>query len=69
MKRSVAGVDTPIVQSDLPQRTMQDSYSEAVIPLSDPLIREKYINQFSNLRIGRLLEDLDTMGGKTKGKK
>ncbi|PIK48292.1 putative acyl-coenzyme A thioesterase 9, mitochondrial [Apostichopus japonicus] len=62
VKRSVAGVDTPIVQSDLAQRTMQDSYSEAVIPLSDPLIREKYINQFSNLRIGRLLEDLDTMG-------
>lgn len=56
------GTDTPIKQSDLAERTMKDSYSEAVIPLSDPLVREKYINHFSTLRIGRLLEDLDTMG-------
>ncbi|KAK3604467.1 hypothetical protein CHS0354_007171 [Potamilus streckersoni] len=42
-------------------RNMQDSYKEARIPVgSDPMVREKYINFYNGIRIGRILEDLDT---------
>ena len=50
----------PTKQSDLPPRTMLDSYDEAVIPLKDDLdLRERYLTHFGGVRIGRLLEDMD----------
>lgn len=50
-------------QSDLPIRTMSDSYSEAIIPVgTDEVLREKYINFSGGIRFGRILEDLDTFG-------
>lgn len=47
-------------QSDLVPRCMKDSYYEAVIPLSDKSLREKYINIQNSIRFGQLLENLDT---------
>ena len=44
---------------------MHESYAEALIPLGDqPHLRNKYANFLKAVRIGRLLEDLDTMAGK-----
>lgn len=52
----------PTKQSDLPARKMLDSYREAVIPLSkDKQLWQKYINFYHRVRLGRILEDLDTM--------
>jgi acyl-coenzyme A thioesterase 9 len=46
--------------SQLPPRTMQDSFSSALIPLSTDLkLREKYIGFLGNVRLGRLMEDMD----------
>ena len=43
---------------------MKDSYQEAVIPLADdPRIQEKYLNFYNTVRIGKILEDLDTFAG------
>lgn len=54
----------PTKQSDLPARKMLDSYREAVIPLSkDKQLWQKYINFYHRVRLGRILEDLDTMAG------
>ncbi|XP_017122779.1 acyl-coenzyme A thioesterase 9, mitochondrial-like [Drosophila elegans] len=45
---------------DLPARSMQDSFSCAIIPLStDPVLQDKYINFMGFVRLGRLLEDMD----------
>ncbi|EDV52943.2 LOW QUALITY PROTEIN: uncharacterized protein Dere_GG11816 [Drosophila erecta] len=45
---------------DLPARSMQDSYSSAIIPLStDAVLQDKYINFKGFVRIGRILEDMD----------
>ena len=60
----------PIVtdQSQLPEKTMRDSYQEASIPIgSNTMLRDKYLNFHEEVRIGRLLEDLDTMAGKSYG--
>ena len=44
---------------------MHESFAEALIPLGDqPHLRNKYANFLKAVRIGRLLEDLDTMAGK-----
>ena len=41
---------------------MQESYAEAIIPLArQPELRNKYANFQQTVRVGRLLEDLDTM--------
>ncbi|KAM4631653.1 acyl-coenzyme A thioesterase 9, mitochondrial-like [Discoglossus pictus] len=50
-------------QEDLPPRRMKDSYIEVMLPLgSQPQIREKYLNVYNNVRFGRILEDLDSLG-------
>ncbi|XP_071484358.1 acyl-coenzyme A thioesterase 9, mitochondrial-like [Diadema antillarum] len=49
-------------QSELEPRKMANSYDEVMIPLSDPQYREKYINMYNGIRIGRILEDIDMFG-------
>ncbi|XP_041439509.1 acyl-coenzyme A thioesterase 9, mitochondrial isoform X1 [Xenopus laevis] len=50
-------------QEVLPPRKMRDSYIEVMLPLgSQPQIREKYLNVYNNVRFGRILEDLDSLG-------
>ncbi|KAG8450630.1 hypothetical protein GDO86_003053 [Hymenochirus boettgeri] len=50
-------------QDDLPARKMKDSYIEVMLPLgSQPQLREKYLNVYNNVRFGRILEDLDSLG-------
>ncbi|KAM3933667.1 acyl-coenzyme A thioesterase 9, mitochondrial isoform 1-T1 [Leptodactylus fuscus] len=50
-------------QEDLPARRMKDSYIEVMLPLgSEPELREKYLNVYNNVRFGRILEDLDSLG-------
>ncbi|XP_070072171.1 acyl-coenzyme A thioesterase 9, mitochondrial isoform X2 [Drosophila takahashii] len=45
---------------ELPARSMQDSFTSAIIPLSkDPVLQDKYINFRGFVRLGRLLEDMD----------
>ncbi|XP_064548900.1 acyl-coenzyme A thioesterase 9, mitochondrial [Drosophila montana] len=46
-------------QKDLPERTMKDSFTTAVLPLSTVPIRERYVNHLGRVRIGRLMEELD----------
>lgn len=46
--------------ADLPPRSMQDSFTSAVIPLSTDLaIRDKYVTFLGSVRLGRLMEDMD----------
>lgn len=45
---------------ELPPRSMQDSFTSAIIPLSSDLtIRDKYITFLGSVRLGRLMEDMD----------
>ncbi|XP_068156537.1 acyl-coenzyme A thioesterase 9, mitochondrial [Drosophila tropicalis] len=45
---------------DLPERSMMDSFTTAVLPLSsDEVIRERYINHLGRVRLGRIMEELD----------
>ena len=49
-------------QSSLKKHRMTESFAEAVIPLADqPELRNRYGNFQKTVRLGRLLEDLDTM--------
>lgn len=49
-------------QSSLQKHRMTESFAEAVIPLGDePELRNRYGNFRNTVRLGRLLEDLDTM--------
>ena len=44
---------------------MQDSYQETYIRLgSNPVLRNKYVSFNQRMRVGRILEDLDTFAGK-----
>jgi acyl-coenzyme A thioesterase 9 len=55
---------TPESQSSLPSRSMQDSYTSAIIPLStDKVLKDKYIGFLGNVRLGRLMEDMDLFAG------
>ncbi|XP_037825257.1 LOW QUALITY PROTEIN: acyl-coenzyme A thioesterase 9, mitochondrial-like [Lucilia sericata] len=46
--------------SDLPPRSMQDSFTSAILPLSvDKNLQDKYISFLGNVRMGRLMEDMD----------
>lgn len=50
----------PVSQQELPPRTMQDSYTSAIIPLSsDVVLQEKYVTFLGHVRLGRLMEDMD----------
>ena len=42
-------------------RRMTDSFSRLCIPISKPEIRERYVNSLNQIRMGRLLEDMDTL--------
>lgn len=45
---------------ELPPRSMQDSFTSAMIPLgSDLAIRDKYVTFLGSVRLGRLMEDMD----------
>ncbi|XP_011196875.2 acyl-coenzyme A thioesterase 9, mitochondrial [Zeugodacus cucurbitae] len=45
---------------DLPARSMQDSFTSAVLPLSTDLqLQDNYVSHLGNVRMGRLMEDLD----------
>lgn len=50
----------PKTIDELPARSMQDSFTSAIIPLgSDLAIREKYVTFLGSVRLGRLMEDMD----------
>lgn len=51
--------------NDLPTRSMQDSFTSAIIPLSTDLaLQEKYVTFMGHVRLGRLMEDMDLFAGK-----
>lgn len=51
---------TPTSVEELPSRSMQDSFTSAIIPLaSDVKLRDKYVGFLGEIRVGRLLEDMD----------
>ncbi|CAG9862828.1 unnamed protein product [Phyllotreta striolata] len=50
----------PKSQNELPKRAMKDSFLVGIIPLSkDKALRDKYTTFLGQVRIGRLLEDMD----------
>lgn len=50
---------------ELPTRSMQDSYTSAILPLEkEELSRERYINHSGTMRMGRLIEELDMFAGR-----
>jgi acyl-coenzyme A thioesterase 9 len=54
----------PKTVNELPPRKMSDSFVSAVIPLKDQShIRERYVTFDGNVRIGRVLEDMDIFSG------
>jgi len=54
--------DKIVVDTNLSQRTIAESYDEAIIPFAtDIKLRERYVNFENKVRFGRILEDLDTM--------
>lgn len=59
---------TPEVEAKLlkPKR-MQDSYVELYLPFTeDPELLEKYIATSGLIRLGKVLEDLDTLAGNSE---
>ncbi|KAJ2418921.1 hypothetical protein GGF41_004845, partial [Coemansia sp. RSA 2531] len=45
-------------------KRISDSYTEAYLPFKEDLeLREAYINSYGEIRIGKLLEDLDRLAG------
>lgn len=49
---------------DLPARSMQDSFTSAIIPLStDVALQDKYVTILGHVRLGRLMEDMDLFAG------
>lgn len=50
----------PESQNQLPARSMQDSFTSAIIPIgSDLTLRDKYVGFLATVRFGRLMEDMD----------
>ncbi|EDO45232.1 predicted protein [Nematostella vectensis] len=57
-------LEQPESQDMLPARCMADSFQVAYLPLgSDRKRREKYLNFYNMVRIGKILEDLDILAG------
>lgn len=55
---------TPKSSDELPPRTMQDSFTSAIIPLgSDAALKDKYVTFLGSVRLGRLMEDMDLFAG------
>uniref|UniRef100_A0A3Q2Z3G6 Acyl-CoA thioesterase 9, tandem duplicate 1 n=1 Tax=Hippocampus comes TaxID=109280 RepID=A0A3Q2Z3G6_HIPCM len=49
-------------QSELPAKSMKESFLEVHLPLgSEPQLREKYLTFHNTVRFGRILEDLDSL--------
>lgn len=46
-------------REDLPRRSMKDSFTTAVLPLSSIHKREHYVNHMGYVRVGSLLQELD----------
>ncbi|KAH8378418.1 hypothetical protein KR093_011280 [Drosophila rubida] len=46
-------------REDMPTRTIKDSFTTAVVPISLISKRERYINHLGRVRVGRMMEDLD----------
>lgn len=45
---------------ELPARSMQDSFTSALIPLgTDNVLQDKYVTFLGSVRLGRLMEDMD----------
>lgn len=56
---------SPKSRDELPARSMQDSFTSAIIPLSsDYELRDKYVTFLGSCRLGRLMEDMDLFAGK-----
>lgn len=56
----------PQTQDELPKRSMSDSFAAAVIKLSnDRKLQDKYTTFLGQVRVGRLLENMDMFAGKT----
>lgn len=54
----------PDSPDDLPPRSMQDSFTSAIIPLgSDNILQDKYVTFLGHVRLGRLMEDMDLFAG------
>lgn len=50
----------PKSMDELPDRSMQDSFVSAIIPLSkDAVLQDKYVTFMGSVRHGRLMEDMD----------
>lgn len=50
----------PKSSSELPPRSMQDSFTSAVIPLANDFeLQDKYVTFLGSVRLGRLMEDMD----------
>lgn len=44
---------------------MQDSFTSAIIPLgTDTAMQDKYVTFLGNVRLGRLMEDMDLFAGR-----
>lgn len=55
----------PQTQDELPKRSMSDSFAAAVIKLSnDRKLQDKYTTFLGQVRVGRLLENMDMFAGK-----
>lgn len=49
---------------ELVPRSMKDSFTTAIIPLStNSKVRQKYITFLNSIRFGRLMEDMDLFAG------
>jgi len=54
----------PKSRNELPTRSMQDSFTSAIIPLStDLVLQDKYVTFLGHVRLGRLMEDMDLFAG------
>eukprot|EP00096_Caligus_rogercresseyi_P015245 TRINITY_DN7698_c0_g1_i1.p1 TRINITY_DN7698_c0_g1~~TRINITY_DN7698_c0_g1_i1.p1 ORF type:complete len:424 (+),score=74.29 TRINITY_DN7698_c0_g1_i1:82-1353(+) len=60
IRDSISEELVPKSQDELPVRRMVDSYERAIIPLeSDLKLRDRYTTSLGQVRLGRLLEDID----------
>jgi len=55
----------PKSQEELPAKSMKDALQVAWLKLSDPEVKEKYVSFNRSIRLGRILEDLDTFAACT----
>ncbi|KAG0002032.1 hypothetical protein BGZ80_002781 [Entomortierella chlamydospora] len=56
--------DKKYQKRDLVLKTMQDSYTEIILPFkTDKALLEEYINVGGTLRYGKIMEDLDALAG------